>query len=144
MMGQLANAVLQHGGTAVGIIPEALVQPEVAHSALTELHVVRTMHERKALMYQRSDAFVALPGGVGTLDEIFEVFTWTQLGLLQKPLGLLNVDGFFDPLIVFLHHAVRQGFIAREQLGRLLIQTDGQKLLRQLQAATVVPIRQVD
>lgn len=132
LMGQLADAVLLAGGNAVGVIPEALVQKEVAHESLTELHIVKDMHERKAMMYRRSDAFVALPGGTGTLDELFEVFTWTQLGYLSKPIGLLNVEGYFDHLTAFLQHATTERFIKKEHVDMLLVDAVGESLLHRL------------
>lgn len=102
LMGVLADAALGHGGEVVGVIPKALLEKEIAHRTLTELHVVESMHERKALMAELSDAFVALPGGIGTVEELIEVYTWTQLGLQRKACGLLNVNGYFDHLAAFL------------------------------------------
>ncbi len=136
LMGHLADAVLQHGGKAIGVIPEALVRKEVAHDSLTAQHVVRDMHERKALMYALADAFVVLPGGAGTLDEFFEVFTWTQLGLLLKPLGLLNVEGYFTRLAAFLDHAVTERFVSRQHLDMLIVDEQPDALL---QRASVYP-----
>jgi len=114
LMGAVADAVLAAGGRVIGVIPEALVAREVAHTGLTELRVVSSMHERKATMADLSDGFIALPGGWGTLEELFEVLTWGQLGLHGKPCGLLNVDGYFDPLLAFLRHAVDEQFVRRE------------------------------
>lgn len=111
LMGAVADAALAAGGEVVGVIPDALVRKEIAHAGLTELHVVGTMHERKALMADLAGGFVALPGGYGTLEEFFEILTWAQLGIHGKPCGLLDVDGFFDPLVVLLDHAVAQGFV---------------------------------
>lgn len=113
LMGIVADSVLAHGGTVVGVIPDALMQKEVGHRGLTELHVVRNMHERKQMMADRADAFIALPGGVGTFEELFETFTWLQLGYHDKPVGLLNVAGFYDGMLGFLSHAVHEGFQAR-------------------------------
>jgi uncharacterized protein (TIGR00730 family) len=111
LMGVLADAVLAGGGPVVGVIPRALADKELAHLGLTELVVVETMHERKSVMADRSDAFVALPGGYGTGDELFEILTWAQLGLHQKPIGLLNAAGFFDPLLTWLDHMVGEDFL---------------------------------
>jgi hypothetical protein len=114
IMGTVADAALAGGGRVTGVIPRALVEKEVAHSGLTDLRIVTTMHDRKALMAELSDAFIALPGGWGTLDEMFEILTWAQLGLHRKPCGLLNVLGYFDRLMSFLDHTVEQGFVRRE------------------------------
>lgn len=131
LMGVLADAALEAGGRVIGIIPVHLGEKEIAHAGLSELHVVRTMHERKALMMELSDAFIALPGGLGTLEELFEVLTWSQLGLHAKPCGLLNVRGYYDPLLALLDRAVEQGFLRREHRG-LLVDTDPAGLLEQL------------
>jgi uncharacterized protein (TIGR00730 family) len=120
LMGILADATLQAGGEVIGVIPRALVQRELAHVGLTTLHVVETMHERKALMADLSDAFAAMPGGYGTADELFEILTWAQLGLHAKPIGLLNVEGYFDPLLDWVDRAVREGFM-RASHRRLLV-----------------------
>jgi uncharacterized protein (TIGR00730 family) len=119
LMGALANAVLEAGGQVIGVIPDALVAREVAHTGLTDLRVVSSMHERKALMADLSDGFIAMPGGWGTLEELFEVLTWGQLGLHRKPCGLLNIDGYFDALLAFLRHAVAEQFV-RPEFDRLL------------------------
>jgi hypothetical protein len=124
LMGAVADAVLVGGGQVIGVIPQAMVEKEVAHDGLTDLRVVTTMHERKALMAELSDGFIALPGGWGTLDELFEILTWAQLGIHQKPCGLLNVLGYFDRLLAFLDHAVQQGFV-RGEFGALLATSDG-------------------
>ncbi len=113
VMGVVANAVLAAGGEAIGVIPRSLAVKEVAHSNLTELHVVASMHERKAMMAELADGFVALPGGWGTLEEIFEILTWAQLGFHEKPCGLLNIDGYYDHLIRFLENAFEQQFVNR-------------------------------
>jgi uncharacterized protein (TIGR00730 family) len=132
LMGVLADAVLAAGGQAVGVIPKALVDRELAHGALTRLHVVATMHERKALMADLSDGFVALPGGFGTADELFEILTWAQLGLHAKPVGLLNVAGFFRPLLAWLDHTVATGFL-RPRHRQLLLEAEAPgRLLDQL------------
>ena len=111
VMGAVANAVLEGGGQAIGVIPSSLAVKEVAHSSLTELHVVASMHDRKAMMAELSDGFIALPGGWGTLEEIFEILTWAQLGFHHKPCGLLNVGGYYDGLIGFLDNAFEQQFV---------------------------------
>jgi uncharacterized protein (TIGR00730 family) len=117
LMGVVADAALSEGGRVVGVIPDPLATKELAHTGLTELHVVAGMHERKALMAKLSAGFLTLPGGVGTFEEFFEVLSWATLGLHRKPVGLLNVDGYFDPLLATLHHGVRDAFIRPEQLA---------------------------
>jgi uncharacterized protein (TIGR00730 family) len=136
LMGILADAALQAAGEAIGVIPHALVAREVAHAGLTTLHVVETMHERKALMVDLADAFVALPGGWGTLDELFEILTWAQLGLHRKPCGLLNVQGYFDPLLAFVDHSIEEGFVRRESRRLLVVAGDPEALLDLLAAQT--------
>lgn len=121
LMGQVANAVVQHGGEAVGVIPEFMLDYEIAHNDLTELHVVRTMHERKAMMAERASAFVALPGGLGTFEEILEIATWGQLNQHQKPMMLYNVNGFYDALIAQLDHAVLEGFLPPQHRAKLIV-----------------------
>ena len=133
LMGELANAVLTSGGRVIGVIPESLMQREVGHLGLSELHVVRTMHERKHLMHDRADTFLALPGGIGTLEELFEVWTWRQLGYHDMPVGLLNVDGYFNDLIAFIATMVKSGFLSREQQSALIIDDDAERLLLRLQ-----------
>lgn len=123
VMGAVADAVLAAGGEVTGVIPHALMHKEVAHDQLTALHVVGSMHERKAMMAELSDAFIALPGGIGTFEELFEIWTWGQLGFHAKPCGLLNVAGYYDQLIGFLDHATAQGFI-RPQHRHMLIAAD--------------------
>jgi uncharacterized protein (TIGR00730 family) len=120
LMGMIADEVMRNGGKATGVIPQALMQREVGHHGLTELHVVKDMHERKAMMAELSDGFIAMPGGFGTLEELFEVTTWAQLGLHEKPIGLLNVNGFYDGLTSFASHLVAQGFV-RPDHARLLM-----------------------
>ena len=134
LMGAVADAVLAGGGHVTGVIPNALVEKEVAHSGLTELRVVTTMHERKALMADLSDAFIALPGGWGTLDEFFEILTWAQLGLHHKPCGLLNVCGYFDGLLSFLEHSYAEGFVRREYQSMISVSDSASTLLTQLAA----------
>lgn len=134
LMGEVADAALAAGGEAVGVIPQALVDREVAHEGMTRLHVVQTMHERKALMAGLADAFVALPGGLGTLEEISEALTWAQLGIHAKPCGLLNVGGYFDPLVRFVDHAVAEGFVRPEHRAALVVEADPAALLDRLRA----------
>lgn len=139
IMGTLADAVLEAGGRAVGIVPEELTHEEVPHKNLTELHVVASMHERKAMMEQRADGFVALPGGLGTLEEISEILTWAQLGFHEKPCGLLNVEGYFDRLIEYLDHAMQEGFIEPSHRDLLLVEDDPERLLDRLEQHRTTP-----
>jgi uncharacterized protein (TIGR00730 family) len=132
VMGALADGALAAGGVVIGVIPGRLLESEIAHGGLTKLHVVGTMHERKALMSDLSDAVMALPGGSGTLDELFELFTWRQLGLDHKPIGLLDVAGYWQPLLAFLDHAVNERFLRAEHLEVLLVETDAAVLLDRL------------
>lgn len=134
LMGALADAALAHGGRVVGIIPQHLMRPEVAHQRLTELIVVGSMHARKQTMAMRSDAFIVLPGGFGTLEEMFEMVTWLQLRLQDKPVLLLNVAGYFDSLLQFLEHAVGEGLIRREHQDLLLVERVPAQLLARLNA----------
>ena len=121
LMGQVADAMISHGGEAVGVIPEFMLDYEIAHHQLTELHVVQTMHERKALMAERASAFIALPGGLGTFEEILEVATWGQLNQHQKPMMIYNVNGFYDALIAQLDHAVEEGFLPPQHRAKLIV-----------------------
>lgn len=132
LMGAAADAMLAGGGRVTGVIPQSIVEREVAHQGLTALHIVGGMQERKALMADLSDAFIALPGGYGTLDELFEVLTWNQLGIVNKPIGLLNAGGFFDPLLAMLDHAVEERFLRPEHRAMLLCHDDPETLIRQL------------
>ncbi|RSK48737.1 LOG family protein [Hymenobacter rigui] len=120
LMGAVADAVMQHGGKAIGVIPDFLADKELAHVGLTELHVVKTMHERKLMMADLAEGFVAMPGGYGTLEELFEVLTWGQLGLHQKPIGVLNVAGYYDHLLRALDHMADEGLLRRENRNQLL------------------------
>jgi len=129
LMGALADEVLSAGGEVIGVIPRAMVDREIAHRGLTALHIVETMHERKALMTQLADAFVALPGGLGTLEELFEVWTWGALGLHHKPYGVLDVDGYYAPLVSFLDHARDAGFIRESQRRRLAVSSQAELLI---------------
>lgn len=135
LMGVLADAVLAAGGEAIGVIPGHLSEREVGHGGLSELYVVGSMHERKALMARLADGFLALPGGIGTLDELFEIWTWRQLGLHAKPVGLLDAEGFFGPLVAFLDRLVEEGFLRREQRSLLEVGADAVGLVDRLTAA---------
>jgi len=132
LMGAIADEMLSLGGEVTGVIPEKLANAEIAHKSLTTLHVVKSMHERKALMAELSDGFIALPGGIGTLEEIIEVFTWTQLGFHAKPCGLLNTAGFYSKLFGFLDHVAAEGFLRPQHLESFLINEDPDALLQQL------------
>lgn len=137
LMGIVANAALAAGAPVVGVIPQSLMDREVGHQGLTELHVVQTMHQRKLMMAERSDAFLALPGGIGTFEELFEVWSWRQLGYHDKPLGLLNIAGYYDPLLSFLQQTVAQGFVAAPQHELLQVSSDPTTLLDRI--ATLIP-----
>ena len=128
----VADSALAHGGTVVGVIPEVLVDLEVAHQGVTELHVVDTMHTRKALMGEKSDAFLILPGGFGTLEEMFEVLAWQTLKLHTKPIVLLNINGFYDQLLGFLDHAVEQGMLKQQSRKILLVANSVEEAFTQL------------
>jgi uncharacterized protein (TIGR00730 family) len=129
IMGILADNVLKLGGQAVGVIPKALAHKEVAHQNLTELHITPSMHERKMLMAELADGFIALPGGIGTLEELFEIWTWAQLGFHSKPCGLLNIDGYYDLLIGFLDHALTEQFVKKHHHGLLMVEETSDALL---------------
>ena len=132
LMGILADAALAAGARVVGVIPKALVEKEWAHTGCTELHIVENMHERKRIMAEHADAFLALPGGIGTLEEFFEVWTWRQLGYHDKPVGLLDVDGYYRPLLAFLHSAVQHGFMSDWQMRLVRTGADAPQLLQEL------------
>lgn len=134
LMGEVADATLAAGGRVVGVIPQTLQDREVGHRGLHELHVVQTMHQRKQMMAERADVFVALPGGIGTLEELYEVWTWRQLGYHDQPIGLLNTAGYFDALLAFMDHTVAEGFLSPEQRANLVVGTDAVALLSQLAA----------
>ncbi len=129
IMGEIANTVLDGGGEVIGVIPQSLVDKEVSHNGLTELKVVNTMHERKAIMAEMSDGFIALPGGLGTIEELFEVLTWSQLGFHKKPCSLLNIKQYYNSLSKFLDHAVEEQFIKPIHREMLLVEDDPSKLL---------------
>jgi uncharacterized protein (TIGR00730 family) len=133
LMGALADAALAAGGRVVGVLPRALDRKEIAHAGLSELRVVDSMHERKAQMAERSDAFVALPGGIGTLEEWFEVLTWSQLGFHVKPCGLLDVDGYFAPLLALLDRAVHERFVTPAHRSMIVVEDDAERLLDALE-----------
>ncbi|NNP67017.1 TIGR00730 family Rossman fold protein [Acinetobacter sp. Ac_5812] len=130
LMGVVANSALQAGGRVIGVIPDALVDRELAHTGLTELHIVKNMHERKTKMAELSDAFVALPGGAGTLEEIFEQWTWSPLGIHQKPCAFLNVDGFYDGLIQMIQGSVERGFSQERFVDKLIVAEQIEDILR--------------
>jgi len=134
LMGEVANGALAVGGEVIGVIPQALVERELAHEGVGELRVVGSLHERKAVMAELADAFVALPGGFGTLDELMEQLTWSQLGLHAKPVGLLDVGGYWGPLIALAQHAVEHGFVREADLGAVAVAHDGAALLDRLAA----------
>jgi uncharacterized protein (TIGR00730 family) len=140
IMGTVADAVLAGGGRVTGVIPRAMVEKEVAHDGLTDLRIVTTMHERKALMADLADGFIALPGGWGTLDELFEILTWAQLGLHRKPCGLLNVQRYFDRLLAFLDHTVAQGFVRSEHGALLAVSETPATLLDAMATQTPPPV----
>jgi uncharacterized protein (TIGR00730 family) len=140
LMGALADTVLAEGGEVIGIIPEPLVAREVAHKNLSDLRIVGSMHERKALMAELADAFVALPGGFGTLEEFCEIVTWIQLGLHRKPCGLLNVEGYYDGLLSFLNHAVAEGFILPQYRAAVLTDSEAGGLLEKIASYEAPPL----
>lgn len=132
LMGEVADATLAAGGRVVGVIPESLKNMEVGHTGLSELHVVPTMHVRKQMMAERADVFIALPGGIGTLEELYEVWTWRQLGYHDQPIGLLNVEGYYDDLLRFMQRSVDEGFLSAAQHGNLQVGQDPLELLLRL------------
>jgi uncharacterized protein (TIGR00730 family) len=134
LMAALADSALDDLGEVIGVIPRVLVEREVANTALTDLRIVDSMHQRKALMAELADGFVALPGGIGTLEEFFEVWTWGQLGMHAKPCGLLNVAGYFDPLLEFLDHAVEEKFVRDVHRAMVIVESDPAKLLERFDA----------
>ena len=135
LMGEVADATLAAGGRVVGVIPESLQRLEVGHLGLTELHVVPTMHVRKQMMAERADAFIALPGGIGTLEELYEVWTWRQLAYHDKPIGLLNTEGYYDDLLSFMRTTVSEGFLSAPQHDNLVVGQDAEALLLKVAAA---------
>ena len=139
LMGIVADATLAAGGRVVGVIPRALVEKEWAHTGCTELHVVETMHDRKRMMAERADAFIALPGGIGTFEEFYEVWTWRQLGYHNKPIGLLNLNGFYNPMLAFLSNVVQHQFVGPWQMDLIQTDSDALKLLPSLIQAAGMP-----
>jgi len=140
-MGRLADATLAAGGIVIGVMPESLVEREFAKRDCTELHIVQTMHQRKHMMAERADAFLALPGGLGTFEELFEVWTWRQLGYHDKPIGILNADGYYDGLLAFLAQTVRAGFVGDWQLDLVTVERTPEALLpRLVEAAGWAPM----
>lgn len=129
LMKEIADAVLENGGNVVGVIPQSLMDWELGHNGLSELKIVNSMHDRKKQMSDLSDAFIALPGGLGTLEELFEIATWAQLGIHSKPCGLLNVAGFYDHMRTFLNHMVEEGFLKRQQLDLIMVADSADELL---------------
>lgn len=145
LMGIVADATLAAGGRVVGVIPKALVEKEWAHHGCTELHIVDTMHDRKRMMAELADAFLALPGGIGTFEELFEVWTWRQLGYHDKPIGLLNTAGYYEPLMSFLGHSVESQFLGDWQMALIQLESDPERLLKQLvQSAGMATTAQLD
>jgi uncharacterized protein (TIGR00730 family) len=135
LMGVLADAVREHGGETIGVIPRSLVERELAHQQLTDLRIVESMHDRKALMAELSDGFIALPGGYGTLDELFEILTWAQLKFHAKPIGLFNIAGFFDPLLEWIDRAVADDFVKAKNRELLIVESDVETLLNRVERA---------
>jgi len=133
VMREIADSTMKYGGKVIGVMPQHIVDKEVAHHGITELHIVQSMHERKAKMAELSDGFIALPGGFGTIDEIFEVMTWNQLEIINKPTGLLNIDGYFDHLIAFIQHAVDEKFVRVEHKQNLIVETSAELLIEKIE-----------
>lgn len=133
LMGAVANGTLEHGGTVTGVLPRFLQNKEIAHAGLTELILVDTMHERKQKMNELSDGVIALPGGYGTLEELFEMLTWAQLSLHEKPIGILNIDGFYDELVAMIDKMVQKGFLRQEYKEMIIVSTDIEQLIHAMQ-----------
>ena len=134
LMGVIADSVLEGGGKVLGVMPTSLIEKEVGHDGLTEMIAVESMHERKEIMSERSDGFIAMPGGAGTFEEIFEQWTWAQLGFHAKPCTFLNIDGYYDPLIEMVHKSAREGFIKQEHIDMLIFETDPATLIDRIKA----------
>ena len=140
-MGAVADAVLAANGQAIGVLPHFLQEKEIAHPNLTELHLVESMHDRKAKMAELADGFIILPGGPGTMEEFFEVFTWAQLGLHEKPCGILNIDGYYDPLVTLFQQMETQGFLIPEHAAMLLVESDSERLLERFRTYTAPRVK---
>lgn len=140
-MGAVADAVLAANGQAIGVLPHFLQEKEIAHPNLTELHLVESMHDRKAKMAELADGFIILPGGPGTMEEFFEVFTWAQLGLHEKPCGILNIDGYYDPLVTLFQQMETQGFLIPEHAAMLLVESDPEQLLERFRTYTAPRVK---
>jgi uncharacterized protein (TIGR00730 family) len=132
LMREVADSALSAGGKVIGVMPRSIVEKEIAHQNITKLHIVGSMHERKALMAEISDGFIALPGGFGTIDELFEIMTWNQLEIISKPTGLLNINGFFDQLINYISHAVSEKFVRKEHQENLIVDVDETRLMSRM------------
>ena len=141
LMGAVADSVLSGGGKVVGVIPKAMATKEVAHEGLTEMYVVSSMHERKAMMARLADAFVALPGGFGTFEELLEMITWVQLGIHQKPVGILNVNGYFDNLVGLFEKAIEEGFIREKNRQLAVVETEPRRLLELLHSHRIPVVK---
>lgn len=141
LMGAVADAVLEGGGRVVGVLPRFLQDREIAHRGLSELILVDSMHERKAMMAERADGFVTMPGGAGTLEEFFEIFTWAQLGLHRKPCGILNANGYYDPLVAMFDHMAREQFLQERYRGLAIVESDPAKLLDRCLAYEPLPVK---
>jgi uncharacterized protein (TIGR00730 family) len=139
-MGRVADAALAAGGEVIGVIPEAQSTRELAHSGLTQMHVVHSMHARKALMVELADGFIALPGGFGTLEELLEIVTWAQLGIHRKPIGILNVAGYYDALVELVEHAVREAFIREENRELFVVAGQAEALLERMVRHGPLPV----
>jgi len=133
LMREVADSVIENDGEVIGVMPRLIVDKEIAHQHITQLHIVGSMHERKALMAELSDAFIAMPGGFGTIDELFEIMTWNQLEIISKPAGLLNIEGYFDHLLNFISHAVDEKFVRSEHQKNLIVEDDENRLLDRLE-----------
>jgi uncharacterized protein (TIGR00730 family) len=141
MMGELANTVLQYNGKVIGVIPKDLVIRECALKEVTELKIVKSMHERKATMSELSDGFIAMPGGIGTLEELFEVWAWAQLGIHSKPIGILNINNYYDLLIEYIHRCVTEGFIKGINLEMIIVENDSARLIQKMKEFKPVQVR---